>query len=90
MKKIYIASDHAGFKLKNEIIKKFSRKFQISSKYLKDLHRIYFDLEKNIYSDEVSISNVYLNEIDTKNYSKESYKIKNIQELKILIKKLLS
>ena len=32
MKKIYIASDHAGFKLKNEIIKKFSKKF-----YLKDL-----------------------------------------------------
>ena len=26
--------------------KKFSRKFQISSKYIKDLHRIYFDLEK--------------------------------------------
>ena len=32
MKKIYIASDHAGFKLKIEIIKKFSKKF-----YLKDL-----------------------------------------------------
>ena len=29
MKKIYIASDHAGFKLKNEIIKKFSRKFNL-------------------------------------------------------------
>ncbi len=27
MKKIYIASDHAGYNLKKEIIKKFSRKF---------------------------------------------------------------
>ena len=29
MKKIYIASDHAGFKLKESIIKKFSPKFEI-------------------------------------------------------------
>ena len=28
MKKIYIASDHAGFNLKKEIIKKFSKKLQ--------------------------------------------------------------
>ena len=29
MKKIYIASDHAGFKLKESIIKKFSPKFEV-------------------------------------------------------------
>ena len=30
MKKIYIASDHAGFKLKSEILKKYSKKFKIN------------------------------------------------------------
>ena len=29
MKKIYIASDHAGFNLKSEIIKKYSKKYKI-------------------------------------------------------------
>ena len=29
MKKIYIASDHAGFKLKESIIKKFSSNFEV-------------------------------------------------------------
>ncbi len=30
MKKVFIASDHAGYKLKNEIIKKFSKKIIFS------------------------------------------------------------
>ena len=29
MKKIFIASDHAGYKLKNSVISKFSKKFKI-------------------------------------------------------------
>ena len=69
--------------------KQFSRKFQINSKNLKKINRIYFDLEKNIDNDEISISNIYFNKIDTKNFSEEFYIVENIQLLKALIRKLL-
>ncbi len=76
------------FELANK--KEFSRKFQVSTTKLKNINRIYFDLEKNIDSGEISISNIYLNEIDTKYFSDEYYIIKNYQVLKGLIRKLLS
>ena len=50
------------FELKNK--KEFSRKFQISSKMLKNINKIYFNLEKNIDNGEISISQVYINKID--------------------------
>ena len=70
--------------------KEFSRKFQVSSKNLKNINRIYFDLEKNIDNGEISISNIYLNKVDTENFSEEYYIIKNIQLLKALIRDFLS
>lgn len=70
--------------------KEFSRKFQLSSNKVKNINKIYFDLEKNIDNGEISISNIYLNKIDTENFSEEHYIIKNIQVLKVLIKNILS
>jgi len=70
--------------------KEFSRKFQVSLKNVKNINRIYFDLEKNIDNGEISISNIYLNKIDTQNFSEEYYIIKNIQLLKALIRDFLS
>ena len=70
--------------------KEFSRKFQVSLKNVKNINRIYFDLEKNIDNGEISISNIYLNKIDTQNFSEEYYTIKNIQLLKALIRDFLS
>jgi len=70
--------------------KEFSRKFQVSLKNVKNINRIYFDLEKNIDNGEISISNIYLNKIDTQNFSEEYYTIKNIQLLKALIRDILS
>ena len=59
-------------------------------KNLENIDRIYFDLERNIDNGEISISNIYINEIDTKYFSEEYYIIKNFQVLKVLIRKLLS
>ena len=76
------------FEINNK--KEFSRKFQLVSKNIKNINRIYFDLEKNIENNEISISNIYLNKIDKENTSDQYYIIKNLQVLKGLIKKLLS
>ena len=70
--------------------KEFARKFQLYSKKLKNINKIYFDLEKNIDNDEISISNIYLNKVDTEKFLEEYYIIKNIQVFKVLIRKLLS
>ncbi len=70
--------------------KEFSRKFQVNSKSVKNINKIYFDLEKNIDNGEISISNIYLNKIDTENFSEEYYIIKNIQILKALVRNILS
>ena len=70
--------------------KEFSRKFQVNSKSVKNINKIYFDLEKNIDNGEISISNIYLNKIDTENFSEEHYIIKNIQILKALVRNILS
>ena len=68
--------------------KEFARKFQISSKKINNIDRIFFDLEKNIDNGVISFSNVYFNEIDTENFSEEYYIVKNFQILKGLLRKL--
>ena len=76
------------FELKNK--KEFSRKFQISLKKLKNINKIFFKLEKNIDSGEISISEVYLNQIDNEQYSEKIFVVKNIQLFKALIRDILS
>ena len=76
------------FELKNR--KEFSRKFQVSPKLLKNINKIYFNLEKNIDNGEISISQVYINKIDKENFSEKIFIIKNIQLLKAFIRDILS
>ena len=76
------------FELKNR--KEFSRKFQISSKLLKNVNKIYFNLEKNIDNGEISISQVYINKIDKEKFSEKIFIIKNIQLFKAFIRDILS
>ena len=76
------------FELKNK--KEFSRKFQISPKMLKNINKIYFNLEKNIDNGEISISQVYINEIDNEKFSEKIFIIKNIQLFKAFIRVILT
>ena len=76
------------FELKNR--KEFSRKFQVSSKLLKNVNKIYFNLEKNIDNGEISISQVYINEIDNEKFSEKIFIIKNIQLFKAFIREILT
>ena len=76
------------FELKNR--KEFSRKFQISLKKLKNINKIYFNLEKNIDNGEISISQVYINKIDKEKFSEKIFIIKNIQLFKAFIRDILT
>ena len=70
-------------------IKEFSKKFQLNLKNIKNIKKIYFSLEKNIDNNEISISNINLNRVDTENILDDYYIIENLQVLKNLIRKLL-
>ena len=70
--------------------KEFSKKFQVSSKKIKNINKIFFDIEKNIDNGEISISNIYFNEIDKSKFSEKFYIINNFQKLKSVLKKILS
>ena len=76
------------FEIKNR--KEFSRKFQISLKKLKNINKIYFNLEKNIDNGEISISQVYINKIDKEKFSEKIFIIKNIQLFKAFIREILT
>lgn len=69
--------------------KEFARKFQISSGKSNKLKKIYFDLEKNIETGEISISNVHINKIDTKKETNKIYIINNIQVFRSILKDIL-
>ena len=69
--------------------KEFSKKFQISSGKSNKLKKIYFDLEKNIETGEISISNVHINKIDTKKETNKIYIINNIQVFRSILKDIL-
>ena len=84
---IIFASENI-FEISNK--KEFSRKFQLNSKKINDINKIYFDLEKNIDSKEFFISNIHLNKIDEKKFTEDFYKIKNIHIFRALIRNILS
>ncbi len=76
------------FKINNR--KEFSRQFQVSQKDLKNVNKIFFNLEKNIDSGELSISQIYINQINKENFSEKVFIINNIQKLKALIREIIS
>ena len=57
---------------------------------LKDVNKIYFNLEKNIDNGEISISQVYINKIDKEKFSEKIFLIKNIQLFKAFIRDIFS
>tara|TARA_Y100000741_G_scaffold251374_1_gene193340 strand:- start:686 stop:2050 length:1365 start_codon:yes stop_codon:yes gene_type:complete len=70
--------------------KEFARKFQLNLNKIKNINKIYFDLEKNVDNGEIYISNIHINNVDLKNVSDEYYLIKNMLVFKNLIRNILS
>ena len=67
----------------------FAKVFQISSKKIKNIKIIYFDLEKRVGEEDFVISNVKINNIENGKKKDEIYLIKNIQNLRSYIRKVI-
>ena len=67
----------------------FAKIFQIGSNKAKNINRIYFDLKKNIGDNKITISNVRINSSDNKVDADNFFIIKNIQNLRASIRKII-
>ena len=67
----------------------FAKIFQIGSNKVKNINRIYFDLEKSIGNRHTTISNVRINNLENKNSEDKKFIIKNIQNLRASIRQII-
>ncbi len=78
---------------KNELIIKnhieFAKIFQVGSKKIKNIKKIYFDLEKIVGSKDFILKNIKLNDVSNDRKSNEIFIVRNIQNLRSNIRKIL-
>ena len=67
----------------------FAKTFQISTKKIKKIKRIYFELERNFGQSDFVISNVKIDDIENVKKSNKNFLVKNIQNLRSHIRKVL-
>ncbi len=78
--------------IKIKSYKNFAKKFQLNKSKVKDLNQIFFKIKKNINTGLISISDIKINKLDNvdKNREKLVYDVKNTQELKSLVKRIIN
>ena len=87
---------HIIFNSSNSLLiknkKEFAKKFQVRPDKVKNLDEIYFKVERNINTRQISIFDIKINKVEykDKNNSKLKYNIKNSQELKSLMKRIIN
>ena len=85
--------DNLKFILNNQLIIEnhieFAKMFQIGSKKIKKVKKIYFNAEKIIGDRNLTISNVKIGTNLRKNKSNEIFYVKNIQNLRSYIRKII-
>ena len=69
--------------------KEFARKFQINFKKSENIKKIYFDFERNIDNGDMFLSNIFINNKNSKNLLAEVIEINNMQILKSIIRDVL-
>ena len=67
----------------------FAKTFQVGSKKIKHIKKIYFDLEKKIGETDFIVTNIRINKKDNKINSNETYIVKNIQNLRSHIREII-
>ena len=72
--------------------KEFAKKFQVKSDKVKDINVINFKIDKNINTGIISIFDIKINQVEykDKNSGEFRYNIKNSQEMKSLVKKIIN
>ena len=75
--------------LKIENYIEFAKTFQISSKKIKNIKQINFDLIRNIGQTDLIITNIKINNIENKNKSNKVFIVKNIQNLRSHIRNVI-
>tara|TARA_Y100000816_G_C26026166_1_gene537024 strand:- start:420 stop:1181 length:762 start_codon:yes stop_codon:yes gene_type:complete len=72
--------------------KQFAKKFQLKFDVVKDIDLINFKIEKNIVTGLISIFDIKINQSshNASNSAENRYNIKNSQELKSLVKKIIN
>ena len=72
--------------------RKFAKKFQLNKSKINNLNKIYFKLKKNINTGSIKISDVKINHFDSPIKNKEQLQnyVKNTQEFKFLVKRLIN
>ena len=68
----------------------FAKVFQVSSKKIKNIKNLYFDLEKNIGSTNLLISNIKINNLEKKELQNQIFEVKNIQNLRSHIRQIIN
>ena len=68
----------------------FAKVFQVSSKKIKNIKNLYFDLEKNIGSTNFLISNIKINDLEKKELQNQIFEVKNIQNLRSHIRQIIN
>jgi RNAse (barnase) inhibitor barstar len=78
--------------IKIQNYKNFAKKFQLNKRKVENLNNIYFKIKKNINTGLISISDIEINKLDSleKNKEKLVNNIKNTQELKTLVKRIIN
>ena len=81
------------FLSKNELIIdnyiEFAKIFQIGSKKAKNINKIYFDLERNVGSNDLIIKNIKINNYNNSILNNQIFIVKNIQNLRSSIRKVI-
>ena len=77
-------------KIKNK--KNFAKKFQIKKTKVENINQINFKIKKNINTGLISIFDIKLNYLENRTKQKDSatYNVKNTQELKAIVKRILN
>ena len=73
--------------IKNHI--EFAKRFQVSSKKVKKIQQINFNIEREIGKSDFILKNVKVNNINEKNKFNEIFFVKNIQNLRAHIRKIV-